>query len=269
MFVFRVVFACIMCGLLLIMGCARFENQTALIHAQYNLNKYTVETALFNHVVFSNNVRKNNKIHIYIGGDGTPWIKGQWVSGDPTPSNPLTLRLMAMDSHYALLIGRPCYFGQVSQKGCTSDMWTGARYSTSVVDSMEAAVREVSNDSNEIVLFGYSGGAVVASLLADRLPNVVAVVTVAGNLDIDAWTRYRGFLPLDQSINPVDHVYLRPNIRFIHLTGGGDTNVPPHITELFVKKHGGTIWHYPDFGHNCCWESQWPKILGRLERSPL
>ncbi len=252
--------------LLLINGCTQFNNKIDTAIVKYSLKKEVLKTSIHDHVVFHNSMKKKTKIHIYIGGDGIPWIKGKWISSDPTSSDPLILRLMVVDSAHSILMGRPCYFGLAVKESCTSEMWTSARYSKNVLNSMEAAVREVSGDS-EVVLFGYSGGAVIATLLANRLSNVVSVVTIAGNLDIKNWAREKGFLPLNHSINPIELAYTRSDILFIHIIGMMDKVVPPSITESFIKKHGGTVWKYPHFGHKCCWESEWPNILSRLDQA--
>ena len=53
-----------------------------------------------------------------------------------------------------------------------------------------------------LVLIGYSGGGVLAMLLAEQFPATQAVVTVAGNLDTDAWAIEHGYSPLRGSLNP-------------------------------------------------------------------
>ena len=48
----------------------------------------------------------------------------------------------------------------------------------------------------EVTFVGYSGGGVLAVLIAERLDNVAGVITVGANLDTDAWTEHHGYLPL-------------------------------------------------------------------------
>jgi pimeloyl-ACP methyl ester carboxylesterase len=67
---------------------------------------------------------------------------------------------------------------------------------------MARALEGLVGDNNLVLLIGHSGGA-LAILLAARVPQVVAVVTIAGNLDTDVWTKLHGYLRLQGSLNPI------------------------------------------------------------------
>lgn len=223
------------------------------------------ETAHFRHKYFANG-ETGSTLFVYIGSDGTPWINGNYISKDPTPRNPLGLRLMALDDSPAIYLGRPCYFGLSRFDECSSDLWTWGRYSETVIESMEQALLAAfsQSEAEDMVLVGYSGGSVIATLLANRVESVRGLVTVAGNLDIALWVEERGFLPLESSINPADLQVLRSALIGVHLVGGRDEVVPPSVSYSFVEKHGGEFWSYPNFDHGCCWETEWPKILVRV-----
>ena len=48
-------------------------------------------------------------IHVYIEGDGSPWVNGgATVAANPTPRNPLALQLMATSPYNSVYVGRPC-----------------------------------------------------------------------------------------------------------------------------------------------------------------
>ena len=143
-------------------------------------------------------------------------------------------------------------------------MWTSARYSDEVVQSMIAAVQTFVNsrDSRHIVLVGYSGGGTLAMLMAPRLKNVKGVVTIAGNLDVDAWTTKHQYATLIGSLNPA--ALSDSRIPTIHMIGLRDDNIPPAILARYFAQHpSAQVWRYPDFDHVCCWASDWPDLLAR------
>ena len=94
------------------------------------------------------------------------------------------------------LCRRPCYFGLELDDTCDANYWTYARYSEKVVGSMVDVIAEQTRQYSEVVLLGHSGGGAMALLIAEQLPNVTAVVTIAGNIDTEAWTQHHGYTPL-------------------------------------------------------------------------
>lgn len=230
------------------------------------LKKSSIQTQYFDHVLFSNNKQPTKILYVYFGGDGKPWLNGQNKAKDPTGENNLTLSLMAQVNHPAIFIARPCYFGTVVQVQCSADLWTNGRYSERVLTSMEEALilTLTKRPNTKLVLIGYSGGGVIASILANRVPNVVALVTIAANLDIDLWTKMRGYQPLYDSLNPIDMELLNKGIIAVHLIGEQDTVVPNEVTLAFVQKHGGLVWRYANYGHLCCWQDNWPEISEQI-----
>ena len=126
----------------------------------------------FEHVVFEHNLGADDStLHIYFSGDGTPFIRPTQIAADPTPRDPLEVRLMLEDPAPSVFIGRPCYQGLATAPGCNATLWSVARYSESVVASMTAAVNGVLDASRatRIMLIGYSGGGVLALLVAQRV----------------------------------------------------------------------------------------------------
>lgn len=207
-----------------------------------------------------------DEIHVYIEGDGTPWVDGTKVAVDPTPRRPLALRLMRRDRAFSIYAGRPCYSGLAASEGCSSTLWTSGRYSPVVVNSMRVVVRRLLDTygAKRLVLIGHSGGGTLAVLLAPSFDETVAVITVGGNLDVRAWAQWHGYAPLDASLNPVDLPPLPARIRQLHLVGGRDGNVPPDIATRAIERLGSTAIVYPRFDHACCWERQWPDVLRQL-----
>lgn len=220
----------------------------------------------FRHKVFFIEADKNSvnskTLHVYLDGDGTPWERNRWIASDPTARNPLILRLMKLDSQPSILLGRPCYHGLQQDEYCHHTYWTSHRYSKEVVQSMSKALNQwLSNKSfQDIVLIGYSGGGSLAVLMADKINNIDKVVTLAANLDINAWAEFHGYKALSGSLNPMDLADL--NIKQYHFAGKDDEIVPSSIIKTFAKKQDDSEY-YEIVGsdHACCWEKEWQKIL--------
>ena len=79
----------------------------------------------FVHVIYRNQFM-GSLLHVYLDGDGTPWLRRTLVAADPTPRNPLVLELMAQDPNPAIYLGRPCYHGQSASSVCSSEWWTSS-----------------------------------------------------------------------------------------------------------------------------------------------
>ena len=115
---------------------------------------------------------------------------------------------------------------------------------------------------------GHSGGGALAMLLAYQLPDVTRVVTLAGNLDIEAWTQYHQYSPLYTSLNPGAQPLLRPEVNQWHLIGGVDRVIPaPLIKPVILRQPSARGFEFPGFGHGCCWESIWPDVLKALDQN--
>jgi hypothetical protein len=256
-----------------ISGCSSHPSErTTQLASTAGAIREIVPGAGFEHVVFSRYVdARSSALHIYFDSDGTPLIHARQVSRDPTPREPLALQLMLVDPLPSAYIGRPCYEGLAAAPGCTPLLWTLQRYSETVVASMTAAVEALlaRSPAAEVTMIGYSGGGVLALLVAQRLTRVVTVVTIAANLDIDAWTTLHGYSALAGSINPAAQTQWRVALRQIHFAGGRDQNVPAAMTRGFA---GGVpnaqVRIIETYDHRCCWLEQWPTLLDTLAESP-
>ncbi len=200
-------------------------------------------------------------LHIYIEGDGRPWWRPTQVALDPTPKQPLMLRLMAMDNVPALYIGRPCYF-QISDANCNPHWWTDKRYAAEVVESINAIIDRYADDYSSVVLMGHSGGGTLATLIANVREDVTALITLAANLDINAWADHHTYTKLAGSLNPADINKLDADMKQYHFVGSEDTQVPAQLIAPVVEDQWGQRLKIVDgFDHNCCWQELWPSIL--------
>jgi hypothetical protein len=221
----------------------------------------------FRHIVYRNNAPvRGGALHVYIEGDGTPYWQRDLSATDPTPRDPLMLRLMALDSAPSVYLGRPCYFGLYRDAACHPAFWTVRRYGPEVLGSLETVLRaEATNaGASRVELFGHSGGGTLAVLLAQRVGSVTRVVTLGANLDLAAWCKLHDFSPLIGSLNPVDQPAMRDGVAVLHLVGDRDTNTPPSLVASAALARGGEpVRVIADFDHTCCWASMWRSILGQ------
>ena len=74
--------------------------------AEQALQSRHIDTGHFQHLVLDKDV-PGNHLFIFVEGDGTPWIRDTRVAVDPTPTNPVLLRLMAESEGAAVYLGRP------------------------------------------------------------------------------------------------------------------------------------------------------------------
>lgn len=248
-------------------ACSTPSSSFNQLATNYGFHSQVYEGVGFVHQVYSNQQPVSEFLHIYLGGDGTPWDRVDRIASDPTPRNPTMLRMMALDSTASVYVGRPCYHGFSQSPRCHVELWTSARYSEAVVKSLRFVIAQLSKEREMrgVVLFGYSGGGTLAMLLAERVPFVKGVVTIAGNLDIEAWTDYHDFSPLTGSLNPASLSPLGEDIVQIHFQGSQDQVVPPHLVEKTLLRQGEqTQVLIQELDHQCCWEIQWPEILGEV-----
>ena len=243
----------------------RFSQNAAAL----GIDSDIVHGTVFQHVVFKQSRRSSSMLHVYIDGDGTPWRDGH-PSSDPTPRNTLLLRLMALDPAPSVYLGRPCYHGLSGTSPCSSIVWTQERYSEAVVSSMAAALRHILKTSNfdRLAWFGHSGGGTLAVLLAPRFPETTDLITIAANLDIDAWADLHGYSRLNGSLNPARQPSLPPWIHQRHYVGGKDRQVPEEVVERGPIDRRQLIV-IPSYDHVCCWESIWPALLADIDRTPM
>lgn len=212
---------------------------------------------------------RRERLHVYLEGDGRPWASRTRISADPTPGRSLALDLMAQDPNWSLHLGRPCYFGEAESAGCSPWMWTFGRYSETVVAAMTVALQDIIavRQVREVTLIGYSGGGVIAWLLAERVPEVTRLITIAANLDVDAWTAHHQYTPLHGSLNPSERAPLPERVRHWYLVGRHDLEVPPALIDERTNPavRNATVLRF-DGDHRCCWVPAWPGILARIAR---
>lgn len=213
------------------------------------------------------------RLTIYIEGDGFAWISRSEASPDPTPTDPLALRLaLAHPDGNAAWLARPCQYVGAEASGCDRRYWTQSRFGSDVLDASDAAVTALKEQfgAERITLVGYSGGAAVAALLAAERTDVDTLITVAGILDHGAWTRHHGVSPLTGSLDPVAAIGALSGVRQVHFAGDRDEIAPTALVRQFADRFPAAdrpIVHAADHDHWCCWSEDWHR-LWRLAHAP-
>ncbi|MCG8317128.1 MAG: alpha/beta fold hydrolase [Pseudomonadales bacterium] len=239
------------------------DNQANLQYVKGNpfLHAVYVNTPAFEHQTKHS---KGRFLHVYIEGDGKAFEDGK-VTLNPTPENPMVLRLMSQDTESAIYLGRPCYFNPKDDQ-CSPNAWTRERYSAKVVNSMATALQTFSAAYDGVVLIGHSGGGTLAALLAEKARKTVMIVTLAGNLDTFAWSVQHNYQPLKASLNPADRPPLPSHILQIHYAGANDTVIDPDWVQDFAdRQHRAEFHRLLDVDHVDGWEEFWPQVLDKLK----
>lgn len=245
------------------------RSQADQIAYKSGFEKTIVKTDPFFLTTYTRLTAPGKPLRVYIEGDGYAFVTYSRVSGDPTPSNPVALKLAVQDNSLNVVyLARPCQFTPADlDPKCEEFYWTGGRFSEEVIRSMNMAVSnfaaQVQADGIELV--GYSGGGAVSVLIAARRNDVENLRTVAGNLDPELVNRYHRVSPLSGSLDPLEVASRIASIPQLHLIGEKDSVVPFAVVESFSKRAGNSsCFHYqtvPGVSHGKGWIEDWPRLL--------
>jgi len=214
---------------------------------------------------------------VYIEGDGLAFLDRNTASADPTPADPLALRLaIAGPQRPAAYLARPCQYVLPDQgRNCGPAVWTSRRFAPEVVDSLDRAVGVLKDGAGaqRLVLVGYSGGGTVAALLAARRSDVAGLVTVAANLDVGYWVKRDGLAPLAGSLDPVAFAARLAVVPQVHFAGGRDQVVGADVVRAYIGRlpapHRATLVEIAGYDHRCCWAETWRELLARPELAAI
>jgi pimeloyl-ACP methyl ester carboxylesterase len=262
-------------GGLLQAGCTSIERDAVAdgLARQARLERSLVGTETFVLTVFSRIADPAVPLVVYIEGDGLAWKSRSEPSLNPTPRDPVGLKLAALDgAPNVLYVARPCQYTPQNQDwNCRAEIWTSHRFSEPVIRSVSQAIDSVrarNGITAGVHLVGYSGGGAVAALIAARRSDVLSLRTVAGNLDHDALNRLHGVSLMPHSLNAADVAANLAHLPQRHLVGGRDTIVPRSVIDSYVRKIGsdrcGTVIVIDGVSHENGWESAWRQQGGVL-----
>lgn len=255
----------------LLVGCADISlskrNDTAdNLAFKQGWRKSTLQTQYFSHQTYLPQPSQSPLLTIYIEGDGLAWINRYKASSDPTPLNPVALKLALADSRSNVAyLARPCQY--LSSNNCEQRYWTSSRFAEEVIASTDEAVSQLKEQAGarEIALIGYSGGGAVAALVAARRDDVERLVTIAGNLDHKAWTELHHVSALTGSLNAADYWQQLLNIPQLHFVGAQDKVIPLPIAQAYQRRFPSAqrpnVQVIESVDHHCCWVEKWPTLL--------
>ena len=212
--------------------------------------------------------RRSDSVSIYVEGDGRAWETKHILSDDPTPLNPVALRLAALDpAGNIAYIARPGQYSLSGTPECDSKYWSGSRFAEEVINSFSMAIDLLKEESlaRHVKIIGYSGGGAIAVLVAARRSDVTALLTVAGNLDPKAFCKYHHVSQLEGSMDPMDIAQAIALIPQRHFVGSKDSVVPGFIARSFVRQEGdktyGRITTVEGAAHTKGWQKRWKELL--------
>jgi predicted esterase len=208
---------------------------------------------------------RSKPLRVYIEGDGLAWVTRNRLSEDPTPIQPVSLQLAALDqSDNILYLARPCQF--VTNNHCSSEYWSEKRFAKEVIDSTQQAITIVKRHFKlpSIELIGFSGGAAVSVLVATQREDVDRITTLAGNLDHERVNRIHKVTPMQGSLNPIDVADQLKQIPQLHLVGKQDKVIPESIAYAFLEasqQHNMIEIKHVDATHTQGWAEIWQSTL--------
>lgn len=207
-------------------------------------------------------IAHGNTLRIYLEGDGYAYIHAAQPSFNPTPKNPVALRLMLADPTdiSKVYLGRPCHY--IKPKQCTQKYWTSHRFAPEVVQATGEAIDDLKQEYgvDGIELVGYSGGGGLALLVAAERQDVRRIKTIAANLNTEAFTRYHRLTPMHGSLNPgeieVGHI---PQV---HFGGEKDQVIPPELLyESAPRSDQSDVRIIEGITHQGVWVEHWPRMV--------
>lgn len=258
-------------------GCATLSSridpgiEAGQIARHGGLERLEIPAGQFTLLAYAKFNDKEQPLTVYLEGDGLAWLSRRRLSDDPTPRQALVLRIAAQDpAPNVAYLARPCQY--LHNAACDPVYWSDRRYSAEVIESVDRAIDELLSRSgaHTIRLVGYSGGAAVALLIAQRRTDVSDIRTLAGNVDPEAVNLHHNVAPLTGSLNPLDNLSLIRGLPQQHYIGSNDTIVPVRILRDYLVKLGNPptakLTVLPGVTHNDGWERHWGAVVGRPPR---
>jgi len=208
---------------------------------------------------------------IYIEGDGQAYLHRNMPSSNPTPKNPLALRLAAIDlGENILYLARPCqYVNFQLERFCKIPYWTQKRFSSEVIISVNEAIDKMVLKAgvDRIHLVGYSGGGAVAALVASRRTDVASLRTLAGYVDHVSLNRRVGVSSLKGSLDPMKVAPNLKRIPQIHYSGKNDKVIPKWVPQNFIRAVGNkncVFIRLINATHTIGWEKAWKEVWSKI-----
>ena len=230
-------------------------------------HEQTIESTPFRlRAMMPDDLKESEVLTVMIEGDGLAWVSRTRPSSDPTPTHPVALSI-AQALPNTVYLARPCQY--VWSEACSEFFWTEGRFHPLVIQSMQEAIEYLKNSyhAKRLRLMGYSGGGVIAGLLAARLPrgSVEEWVSIASPISWEPWVAYHRVSILRGSLSLEPDVPILLNMPQRHYVGTKDTIVPASVQEVwrtYMRNNPEARWYeVPGLKHG----GNWAKVLSALQ----
>lgn len=209
----------------------------------------TIQTNNYSFASWVKDSGNNSAVYIYLEGDGNAFNYAGLPSFNPTPKSYLMREFAFMDARpNVVYLARPCQF--IQSENCSVKDWTTGRFSKKIVDDTATAIKKIA-DGREVVLIGYSGGALLSGLVISNYPEIKVKkwITIAGVLNHHQWTDYFNDKRLVDSID-LDKL---PNVSQKHFVAENDKVVPVDLAKKWVDEKDLII--IQNATHNSGWKN--------------
>ena len=171
-------------------------------------------------------------VYIFLEGDGNAFNYQGLPTKNPTPKSTF-LRKTAFNNKNKNIVylARPCQY--IKTQNCKEEDWTIGRFSEEIMQDTASAIKQIAQEK-EIVLIGYSGGALLSGLIIQNYPDlkIKKWITIAGVLNHTDWTNFWGDRPLTKSLD-LDFL---PSVEQMHYAGTKDKIVPLELSKKWTKE---------------------------------
>ena len=263
--------AIIIPALVLVAACTTIIDRAGIaeeIAAPAGFTQHRINAGFFSLTTFERVQPGESAVNIYIEGDGLAWIDRRTPSINPTPTDPVALRLAAADpSNNVIYLARPCQYSMLADgKRCPQKYWTSHRFAPEVLEAMNIALNKLKQQYGftGINLIGYSGGANLAALIAASRGDVVSLRTVAGNLNNSLLNSMHKVSPMPNSLDAIDVAHSLVRLPQHHFYSTNDNVISPEIAYSFAKAAGNSscirLSAISGTKHAKGWAEQWPNL---------
>lgn len=228
----------------------------------------TIDSEPFQLRAFERVHKEGQVAQLYIAGGNTPW-DAETISFDPTPQNPVALRIASKDgSPNVIYLGQPCqYLKTFEGTKCDKKYWTTHNFSPEVLTAYNSAIDDIKRRYQipEFHIIGHDTGGTIASLIAADRADILSLRTVSGILDLETYANRKEFTLPEASANPAS---LTEKLQYVpqrHFIGREDfalLSAVHHSYDLKTPdKNCLSVTFVDQAEHDDGWQSRWPNML--------